>query len=225
MESKKIEEQLEKLNDEIAELFHHLNLFKQLNEIIKKNENLQKMDPTLLQWMKIAFTIDLVIGVSRICDKDKQTFSLVNLLEELKMIQNESYLTRERHTALYADPILKKLYADSDFDHLAGIGEKSFSKNIITADINRLTEEEPFRKIKDFRDKYLAHMDWNRKKVSITYNELYQAFKVIEEIGKKYNLLISASGFLSFTPTPQGDWKEVLTIPWIRKKLSDSTPK
>lgn len=218
MKPKKIEEQLEKFNDEIVKLYHHLSLFKQLNEIIKKNENLQKMDPTLLQWMKIAFTIDLVISIGRICDKDKRTFSLVRLLEELKMPKNTGYLTRERHTVLYnADPILKKLYADSDFDHLAGTGEKSFSKNIITADINRLTEKEPFNKIKTFRDEYLAHMDWNRKKVSITYNELYQAFEVIEEIGKKYNLLISASCPISFTPAPQGNWREVLTIPWISK--------
>jgi hypothetical protein len=218
MKPKKIEEQLEKLSNEIAELFHHLNLFKQLNEIIKKNENLQKMDPTLLQWMKRAFTIDLVIGIGRICDKDKRTFSLVRLLEELKEPQNADYLTRERYTALYnADPILKKLYADSDFDHLAGAGQKSFSKNIISADIKQLTKEEPFKKIKTFRDEYLAHMDWNRKKVSIIYNELYQAFKVIEEVDKKYNLLISASGLISSTPTPQGNWREVLTISWISK--------
>ena len=62
----------------------------------------------------------------------------------------------------------------------------------------------------------MAHMDRKKLKLSITYEELFNTFDIIEEIVKKYNwLVLLTNGEL--VPVMQGNWKAVLTFPWIRK--------
>jgi hypothetical protein len=81
----RIEDRLENLKENVNSLYYHLDLFKKLGEIINSSENLKHKDPTLLNWMKWAFTVDLVIGMYRlICDKDRRANSLYRFLEELK---------------------------------------------------------------------------------------------------------------------------------------------
>ncbi len=207
---------LEKINREVINLFHHLDLFKNLNEIIARNVDLTKMDATLLIWMKRAFTVDLIMGIGRICDSDTRTQSLVRFLEELK--KHPELLTRDVYTQLYkSENALMLELANRDFDNLAGIGERSFSIDKIDSDLKLLTEDSPCKKIRDFRDQYVAHSDSTKDNPPPTYDDLFAAFKVIKEIVKKYNLLLRAANMVSLTPEIQGNWREVLTIPWIQK--------
>ncbi len=52
------------------------------------------------------------------------------------------------------------------------------------------------------------------------YDELFQAFDVIEKIVKRYNLLIKTSYYTKLTPVMQGDWEELFTIPWMNRLSS-----
>ncbi len=233
---------MEDLDKNLSDLYHHLDLFKQLGDIINNNENLKGKDPTLLNWMKQAFTVDLVIGMYRLfCDKGETTNSLYRFLKKLKSDESKIYLTRERYVSLYKTPSAimnlgkEKLTEDKkrtiareitsrmsngDFDRLAGTGQKFFPIDRIEEDMKEITEENPFKKIKTFRDQYVAHNDYNKVNVRIAYSELYQAFEVAEKIFKKYyQLITTASSTLNLAPTIQGNWKEVLTVSWINKKI------
>jgi hypothetical protein len=210
-----MEEWLDKLNKEAISICHHLDLFKKLGEIIDKNQKIKEMDNTLVGWMRRAFITDLIIAIGRICDKDTRTGSLVNFLQELK--DKKDYLTRERFVQLYPEDDRWDGIANADFDNLAGTGEQIFPPRIILEDILRITEEEPFKKILLYRHQYIAHSDKGREEISITFAELYQAFDIIEEIVKKYNLLLRSSQFVKLAPEMQGYWEEVLTIPWIEQ--------
>ncbi|MCU0651860.1 MAG: hypothetical protein MUC39_02840 [Candidatus Omnitrophica bacterium] len=208
---------LERINNEVITIFHHLDLFRKTSEIINKNTRLASMDSTLLIWMRKAFTIDLVMGIGRICDTDKRTQSLVRFLHELK--NHPEFLTRHAYIQLYkSENAIMLGLANRDFDSLAGLGEQLYGSERIDIDIKQLVEEDPCKKIRDFRDQYVAHSDAIKDEQPPTYNDLFASFEVIKEIVKKYNLLLRAVGMVDLTPVMQGNWEEVLTIPWIKKE-------
>lgn len=207
---------LEKINSETILLFHHLNLFKKLNDIISGNEKLKRMDSTLIGWMRKAFTDDLIIGLGRICDTDKRTESLIRFLKELK--NHPECLTRSAYIQLYkSDNAFMLEIANRDFDNLAGQGAEAFSIEKIDTDLKRLVEEDPCKKIRSFRDQYVAHSDAIKDGAPPTYDDLFATFEIIEEVVKKYNILLRAANMSHVTPTIQGNWEEALTIPWIDK--------
>ena len=202
-----------KLNSDVIAVFHHLDLFQELNSIINKNEVLMKMDFTLLGWMRIAFTNDLVIGIGRICDRSKRTRSLVSFLENLKNSSN--LLTRKRYLQLHKSN-LEKEYANISFDKLAGKNKNRYSLTRIEGDIRKLTKQGACYKIIRYRHKFIAHNDKYKTRHIPKYKELLEAFEIIEAMVKKYNLLLRATTVVTLRPTSQGDWQKALTVPWIR---------
>jgi hypothetical protein len=208
-----MEKWLEEVNKDNILTAHHLDLFNKLSQIVTNNKELQKMDSTILDWMQDAFTTDLVICIGRICDRDKRTISLTRFLETLK--DKPEYLTRERYVKLW--PTSEDFFAQRGFDHLAGENQQSFSTAIISADIKKITEEDPIKKILIYRHQHIAHSDKEKSEAPM-YNELFQAFKIIEDLIKKYNLLLRTSTYTSLAPVMQGYWEEVFTIPWINRE-------
>ncbi len=201
---------LEELVDqEVGWLFHHLDLFKKVFTLIDENKNLKSKDPTVLNWMHRAFLDDLVIGIGRICDDNKRSRSLTQFLYKLK--KEKHLLTRKHYVSLYK--ILPIQKAHNDFDGLAGQGKAFYQTSLIDEDIHKLTKEEPCKKILDFRNEYVAHIN-NRRNSPPLYEDLLASFKIIETVISKYYLLLRANSLL-LTPVMQGDWQEVLTIPWI----------
>jgi len=210
---------LENLNSEVISIFHQLDLFQKLNEVIKNNEQLQSMDNTLLLGIRRAFTVDLVISIGRVCDTDRRTTSLVQFLGKLKM--HDECLSRQGHLKLYGESRGLIHVGNVTFNNLAGEGVQEYHKENIDRDISRLTEQEPCKKIIGYRHKYIAHSDREREGAFPTYDELFGTFEVIKEILVKYNLLVRAASMVDLTPTMQGNWSEVLTIPWLQEDKND----
>lgn len=224
-----IEKWLDEVIKEATITTHHLDLYKKLTDILNSNEELRKMDNTILLWMRDAFTTDLVISIGRLCDRDRRSLSFVRFLEELK--NHPEYLTRERHVKFYAppkpDPVVS--FGDMSFDDLAGPGQQIFSTDLITADITRITEQDPIKKILTYRHQHVAHSDKEQQEAP-TYDELFEAFNIVENVIKKYTRLLRAQHYTQFAPVMQSNWEEVFTIPWIKMEkiaipqLSDQLP-
>ncbi|MDP2906145.1 MAG: hypothetical protein Q8O22_07590, partial [Candidatus Omnitrophota bacterium] len=68
---------------------------------------------------------------------------------------------------------------------------------------------------------YVAHSDAVKDNPPPKYEELFAAYKVIEEVVKKYNILLRSSNG-GLTPEILGNWEEVLTIPWLEKNSETS---
>lgn len=213
-----MEKWFKELTDEASLIFHHLNMFRQLGAIIDRNESLKKMDQTLFVWMRMAFTVDLVIGIGRIIDDRKDSLSLIRFLHELKT--REDYLSRRKYVEKYnnssnIDSTQKYLLeiANKHFDSLAGEEIDVYPVNKIEEDISRITQQSPCKDIINFRNQYSAHL--SKVKYSVpTYDELFIAFRAIEEVFKKFNFIMNAADIDTMTPMPQGDWQKPLTIPW-----------
>ncbi len=215
-----MEKWLEELNKEAFSIFHHLNLFKQLFEIIDKNESLKSMDRTIFQWMRTAFITDLVIGIGRLLDDKKNSLSFIRFLHELK--DRDDYLSRKKYVEKYnnfpgADSVRKFMLdlANKHFDSLAGEGTDIYPVAMVNEDISMFTQKPPCRDVIGFRNQYVAHLSKIKYSSPPTYEELFKTFEIIETAMRKYNLIMSAAHIDSFTPTPQGYWQQPLTIPWI----------
>lgn len=216
-----MEKWLKELNNEIILIFHHLDLYKKLAEIIDNNKSFEKMDKTLLEWMRKSFIVDLVIGIGRICDATKGTRSLVKFLQELK--SKKEYITRKRYLSFFnnfhSDKSINNHMLEIQnnyFDEIAGKETDNLPDNRIDEDIAKLVKQGSCKKILDFRNEYIAHLAQTKSPVP-TYGELLEAFNVIEKIANKYNILITGANG-EFTPVMQGHWSEVLTIPWINNQ-------
>ena len=98
---------------------------------------------------------------------------------------------------------------------MAGEGLECYTDSKINEDIAKLKDEPPCKNIILFRNEYIAHFGKVRN-IAPKYEELYEAFKIIEKIAKKYNLIINGA-HIKLAPTMQGDWEEVFTVPWIEK--------
>lgn len=216
---KDILEWLDELNKEAVGIFHQMGLFQKLNDVLQANTRLQAMDKTLIGGIKRAFTVELVISVGRMCDKNPPSMSLVQFLKELR--KQDDYLTRKRHVQLYGPSTGLIDVGNATFDKLAGAGAERYGEDRFDADISELSCVNPCKKVLDYRHQYIAHSDWKRERAFPTYGELFEAFEVIQKILKKYHLLLRAASVTGFVPTIQGDWSEVLTIPWIQKESTD----
>lgn len=212
---KEMNKWLDELYKEISHLCHHLNLFKELRNIVNKNNRLKSMDGTVLSWMNISFTVDMVIGMGRICDTTKRTRSLVRFLVKLK--NNKQYLTRDRYVKFYKNTVFNGSdIPDEDFNNLAGEDLSSYPINLIDEDIKKLTKEPPCKKIVDFRNQYIGHIAQTKGHIPKVI-DLFAAFEIIESIMIKYDQLLRGQGDMSLTPVIQGNWKQVFTIPWIKE--------
>ena len=204
---------LDNLTDEIFELFHCLELFKfTRDEVLAKNPLILKgADTTYFDWIMRSSTVDMIIRVTCLCDQRPDTESLVCFLRALG---NEPYyLSRDRFIKLYVGSGVED-FATRDFERLCGRVVTSFPVAFINSDIALLTNEEPFSKIKDHRNQWIAHLA-KTKGDSGHYDDLFVATEKIEVLIKKYKLLLTGGSLLSATPTIQGNWQAVLQTPLI----------
>ena len=204
---------LEELVHEAVTNYSHLDSFKWFNEVVTNNEKLKAMNPTLLNWMKYSFTIDLIMGLCRLCDTTKGTKSLVKFLNNLK--NNGDLLTRERHKNCYKNSNKLKNNPDVIFDEIAGKGAKSYSTKRIESDVQILKSKDIFKKILSYRNYCIAHLAKRRRETLPTYSELFEAYNILEGIIKKYYLMLKGVKYETLIPIKQGNWKEPFTIAWI----------
>ena len=213
--SEKMLKRLKLIWNETVSVFHHLNLFKFTDGLFEKNKRLREKDSTYFDWIMQSSTVDLIIRTARLCDDRTDTESLTRFLRKLK--KDTYLLSRERYKNLYKkDPMDLKDLADHYFDKLAGKNESHYPEKLIDADIKTLTQDNPCRRIIDYRNEYIAHLAKEKGPAS-TYNELFESLTILSNLENKYEMLLKASSSMSHTPTIQGNWREVLTIPWLSK--------
>lgn len=217
---KKWKQGIDEIANDIIDLVEHRWLFKQLEEIIKRNTNLNK-DNLFWDFLRYNYVASMVLGICRQVDSDKNSISLLNLLSDIS--SHPETLTKKWFISAYRDG------RDGDFRRLmVGQGIKDFEDNfgknefidpsIIDSDMNNLLRHT--REIKKFRNKRVAHKDKNKKlKFDVDFTVLDEAVNVVEKTAIKYNLLLNQSGYpeTGLLPVVQYDWEEIFMQPWISK--------
>ncbi len=92
-------------------------------------------------------------------------------------------------------------FANRDFDNLAGEDIAKYPVAKLNEDLHRITEENPCKKILNFRNQIFAHKGLDNNFESAVYEDLFQAFLEIEKVMKRLNLFLRGTPF-DLIPTP-----------------------
>jgi len=153
-------------------------------------------------FLKLTYASYAVIGVCRQIDRNKKSLSLLNLLNNL--FDNPEKLLKKWFVNQYKQSLDLKESPDPNFPEEKGVKifEKNFGKldfvnpSIIYADIENLIFYT--REIKEFRNKRIAHKNKKGKMIfKVNFNDLDKAINIIEELVRKYYLLLYSPSSLT----------------------------
>jgi hypothetical protein len=195
----------------------------------------------------------IAMGIRRHIKSDDSSISLLGLLEKIK--KNSKYISKSYFISLYhcediepegsmvneedfSDEEKKaidnqaknetkercKKRAEKDWEELVGKGsDESLLPEVIEEDICEL--ECSAKNIEYFADKYIAHLDENRKPPDLTLEKIDKSLSKIEEIYKKYSRLLTGSALDLSKPVPQFNDKEFFDEfeKWLVEKLGKKT--
>jgi hypothetical protein len=203
---------------EILVLSDYRYIFWEVQKVIQENPKIQKPSSFygfLGQW----YSTSAVMCIRRQIKNQRDSISLARLLSEI--IETPEILSRERLLSLYKvpeNPELNKILevrAHKEIDPYLCKKKKHIEPDIVRKDLDELKAKAKY--IEDFADRRLAHLDKRDIKKPLTFSELDECIDLLEELTKKYMLILLAKS-ISFPPTYQYDWKAIFREPWIQIK-------
>lgn len=99
-----------------------------------------------------------------------------------------------------------------EFDRLAGRGALNINPQMVSDDLRILKDK--VSKIRNFANKRIAHFDEYSFKDFPTFGDLDDCLDFMEELLKKYMLLLHADSS-DILPSFLYDWEKIFRYPWI----------
>ena len=199
------------VHDDIQQLLLKRNIFWDVQEIIKNNNDLHKPS-SFYSYLGDTYIAYISIGIRRQIKVNNQSISFARLLSD--MIDTPSVLSRKYYTSLYQDSVVKD-FADRDFDRFSGRGKNHISADMVCADLRELNQASS--KVEDFADKRIAHYDKRKPKVLPKFNEVDACLDILDRLYVKYHLIFHAASMETLMPTYQYDWQKIFEIPWLKR--------
>lgn len=190
----------------------------------------------------------IAMGIRRHIKSNDNSISLLGLLEKIKKnskyisksyfislshwenarasghMVNEEKLSDEEKKAIddRAKDEIKKICkerAEKEWEELIEGSDESLPPEVIEEDICEL--ECSAKNIEYFADKYIAHLDKNRKPPDLTLKKIDKSLSKIEEIYQKYAKLLTGSFLSSLESVPQFNDKKFFDEfkEWLVEKL------
>ncbi len=209
---------IDKIGQDLGDLLISQDTFKEVAQIVASNKQIQS-SPFFFTWIQNNYMDSIVVGLARLNDHDSRTISLHNLIKEI--IKNPEAITRDYFVSRYKKWMQDRGIADNDFDKFAEKGNQYISSIKLDKDIKHLDKETQL--IKNFRDQWVAHLDVNQATKQLpTHNDVEEALEFLDEIFRRYYMLIDGAGIGTAKPALAFDWKESLTHPWIEMPEEES---
>jgi hypothetical protein len=177
-----------KIESQVQELVYDDHLFRKSMECAMNGGRIGPNN-SVYRWTIRAYGNLAAVGIRRVLDRNEATYSLRVLLR--KLANNPQVISRRSFVAGYASFLKEKAHAD--FDALAGPGAPHLPASIPQRDLRRLDRMEA--RIKRLVDKFIAHRDrkqrnWRHN----TYQELRQAITELDELCRRYLLILFHTG-------------------------------
>lgn len=208
---------------ELANLALIREIHSGLRQMVDNNENLQKHS-AFYSVMQMTYSQSALMYIRRQVRKDDDSVSLIMLACDIW--NNCDLITKKFYSSLYAQG-----KPDEECEAWKRLGERDFAKyfggtigdsldpQIIKKDIQNL--ERVFADSSEFTDRRLAHLD-KREPTSIpTYAEIEAWCQVLNDILKKYILLLRAVEY-NIEPILQHDWKCIFRTAWLQETKVDT---
>jgi len=199
---------LKQIQEDITNLSVHRHIYNEVAKIIKENPRLQ-VASSFYDWMRIAYIYEMSIRVRRLVDRDRRSVSFVRLMEEIE--QCPGVISRRRFVQLYSQVL--RYVADRDFERFAKPGASHVNPAAIHRDKRALIKAAG--RLRLFVNRHIAHRSRRPLRRLPTFAELDVCINLLEQLLKKYVLMLEATGLIEVLPVWQYDWKQVFRIPWI----------
>jgi hypothetical protein len=185
-------------------------VFWEVQKIIEGNPRIHKPS-SFYKWMGATYSAAIAIGIRRQLDDRPDSVSIARLLGEI--LKCPHVLSRARYRKLWKAAGLGKRLADLEFDHFAGKGKSFVDRALIQADLSRLQAKAGV--VKKYANKAIAHVDQRGPTTVPKFSDIDECLDLLEELVKKYYLILRAVGLVSVLPTWQYDWKAIFREPWM----------
>lgn len=202
------------LSQQIDDIIYQRSAFKSWNDIVEKaNRN----SGLFGEWVNINYITSLAVEIRRMYDKNKQTRSLWKLLTDIQ--KNIHLLTHEWWVSRYSASSLKSYLGDDHFkqylQQFDNISCETGHLDPKIVDKDKIILDQVAKKVKPYVDKYIAHLDADRKSSGLTVGGLHDAADHVCEVFYRWKYLIC-----SINPSVPliGLWENAFTEPWITKK-------
>lgn len=204
---------LDLLYQHIVELHHDRVIWKELVELVEANRDIP--DPWFfLDWVGRLWATTTVVGIRRLDDKDKNSISLVRLIDDIgkhpEVLSRQHY--RSMYEATYPGDEWMQRRADEEFDEYVGAGLDVIQTEMTARDLADVRSAAAT--IRRHVNKYVAHTDERAGPPTATYADLDAALDGVTAIYRRYSLLIKGSAPADMAPTMQFDWKQPFLIAW-----------
>jgi hypothetical protein len=202
--------------------------FREVYKLFEKNEKLQKVGNDVYRWLFGMWGRDALMAIRRELDTQGNTINLWHLMIEIE--NRPDVLTRRRYVAfLQPDaPEFRVRLLNRGFDDRGALsllaGSRDPLDDIIAPErvlADRKYLQARTKKTFDYAQRLVAHRTPFSDDLKVTMTDINDAMDGIEEVFKKYYLILSGNTLFSAEATIQYDWMAAFNIPWLPLKSRD----
>lgn len=204
------------LSQQIDHIIYQRSAYKSWSEIVEKADINSGLFGELVN---INYVTSLAVPIRRMYDKGnkKKTRSLWRLLTDIR--ENIHLLTDEWWAIRYSASSLKSYLGDDHFNkYLQSFNNISCRAEYLDPEIvneDKMRLEKVAKKVQPYVNKYIAHLDADRKSSGLTVGGLHDAADLVCEVFYRWNYYIC--GVNPSVPSV-GAWENAFTNSWITKE-------
>lgn len=194
------------IEEEISELTIGKHIYWQIWQILKTNETTRK-NLLLFHYLNNSYVSYAVMGIRRQVKIDKQSISLLHLLEEIKIYPK--LISRKYFVSLYKH----KNTGQEQFNAFSRSKYIHIDPDLVREDIKELKKYSNNSEI--LADKRLAHRDKRNVSVLPKFAELEDCLETLEILARKYHFIFHAQHLDILPDYNKPDLNQILYESWL----------
>ncbi|MDQ5807154.1 MAG: hypothetical protein M3320_00600 [Actinomycetota bacterium] len=204
-----------RIRDDVLRLHQQRIVWDGMQQVIRHNADLPRVS-VLWEYLFDTYTAAQAAAVRRLTEtEDTQVQSLGQLLHQIGA-GDQRTVTREWWMSGWPTNWNEEAEGLRLFESVAGAGAAEFPAQKARDDLQRLRATAT--KVKDFVDRYLAHMD--KRGLDVAHlpkvGELHDAIDLIRDLYASYSLLLTTTpDARRELDLPLENWRDPLKLPWI----------
>lgn len=198
------------IRKDLQDVLNYQQICKYFEDIVNANLDHIRANKgkTFCNFIRKCYAITAATCIRRHAMFEKDSISLMRLLYQIKNCASQ--FTYVFYLEVYPlnsnEPIWQKL----TFSNFSNDG-KIISEDLIERDMDEI--KTITKKVSDFVDRFIAHLDRRGLDEKITYGELDVSLDLFNKIACKYLALVSGAGYVTLTPGIPFDWDNIFRVP------------
>lgn len=198
---------LRRAYDDVVVLHDHQSSWDELVDAVEGNAGIPSPNH-VMDFIRELYGIVIAVGIRRQADKGDDVANLRRLIDDIA--RHPEAVTRDWFVTKYPSFLID--VGHQTFDDFAGPGKPHVSPEVIRKDLATLGSVAA--KVTRYVNKHLAHAADDSTGTIPTYQDLRTGLTTLDQLLKRYYLLVDGGGLMSSTPTKQFNFLLPLIVPW-----------